>query len=259
MNNLFRSSIIHQIIKYNRQLSKSIILMDDTQIITLTPFVYNFLWNLYRISICAILITADNKILVCDRRNSFLYSEIMRTKNMTRKKRLFINYSKYLNKHEKNKLLSLFSSNNDEKNEILSFFSYGNDDINDRHEIIYPGGLPKKGEDVSTCLYREIKEEVNLDNSYIFIDSRFFIHGIIEDKIINKFFDVIFFFGSIKLSSSQIIDKFKSNKEIKDLIFIDINTGNGLQHDIAKYAIQTSKCKCHGHNGFQYGSLKRVN
>ncbi|AOP31593.1 mRNA decapping enzyme [Skunkpox virus] len=243
--NFYRSSVISRIIKYNRRLAKSIICEDDSQIITLTAFVNQYLWCHKRVSISAILLTTDNKILVCNRRDSFLYSEIIRTRNMSRKKRLFLNYSDYLNKQERSILSSFFSL----------------DPIttdNDRTETIYPGGIPKKGENVPECLSRELKEEVNIDNSCIFIDTRFFIHGIIEDTIINKFFEVIFFFGKISLTSDQIIDKFKSNHEIKDIVFLDPNTGNGLQYEIAKYALDTAKLKCYGHRGCYYESLKNL-
>ncbi|UZL87755.1 MutT motif protein, partial [Monkeypox virus] len=162
----YRSSIISQIIKYNRRLAKSIICEDDSQIITLTAFVNQCLWCHKRVSVSAILLTTDNKILVCNRRDSFLYSEIIRTRNMYRKKRLFLNYSNYLNKQERSILSSFFS---------LDPATADNDRIN----AIYPGGIPKRGENVPECLSREIKEEVNIDNSFVFIDTRFFIHGII--------------------------------------------------------------------------------
>ncbi|AAL40565.1 MutT motif protein [Monkeypox virus] len=241
----YRSSIISQIIKYNRRLAKSIICEDDSQIITLTAFVNQCLWCHKRVSVSAILLTTDNKILVCNRRDSFLYSEIIRTRNMYRKKRLFLNYSNYLNKQERSILSSFFS---------LDPATADNDRIN----AIYPGGIPKRGENVPECLSREIKEEVNIDNSFVFIDTRFFIHGIIEDTIINKFFEVIFFVGRISLTSDQIIDTFKSNHEIKDLIFLDPNSGNGLQYEIAKYALDTAKLKCYGHRGCYYESLKKL-
>ncbi|UXL98934.1 MutT motif protein [Monkeypox virus] len=241
----YRSSIISQIIKYNRRLAKSIICEDDSQIITLTAFVNQCLWCHKRVSVSAILLTTDNKILVCNRRDSFLYSEIIRTRNMYRKKRLFLNYSNYLNKQERSILSSFFS---------LDPATADNDRIN----AIYPGGIPKRGENVPECLSREIKEEVNIDNSFVFIDTRFFIHGIIEDTIINKFFEVIFFVGQISLTSDQIIDTFKSNHEIKDLIFLDPNSGNGLQYEIAKYALDTAKLKCYGHRGCYYESLKKL-
>lgn len=106
--NFYRSSIISQIIKYNRRLAKSIICEDDSQIITLTAFVNQCLWCHKRVSVSAILLTTDNKILVCNRRDSFLYSEIIRTRNMSRKKRLFLNYSNYLSKQERSILSSFF-------------------------------------------------------------------------------------------------------------------------------------------------------
>lgn len=106
--NFYRSSIISQIIKYNRRLAKSIICEDDSQIITLTAFVNQCLWCHKRVSVSAILLTTDNKILVCNRRDSFLYSEIIRTRNMFRKKRLFLNYSNYLSKQERSILSSFF-------------------------------------------------------------------------------------------------------------------------------------------------------
>ncbi|AUL80557.1 TD11R [Vaccinia virus] len=91
---------------------------------------------------------------------------------MFRKKRLFLNYSNYLNKQERSILSSFFSLDPATAD-------------NDRIDAIYPGGIPKRGENVPECLSREIKEEVYIDNSFVFIDTRFSIHGIIEDTIIN--------------------------------------------------------------------------
>ncbi|CAC21325.1 87R protein [Yaba-like disease virus] len=232
----YYSNVLVYIMKNNRKLSKTYTLIDDSQRVFATGFNNQVLQFIKKISICAILLTSDNKYIACSRNSSFLFNEIIRSKNQFRKKRLFLKYPNYLKKTERQFLSS-------ELNIKLSY-----DIEKDYSNIIFPGGIPKNGENVLTCLSREIKEEINIDNRYIFLDSRFFIHLLIEDLLTNRVYETILFMGKTTLSSKEVSNNFLSNKEIKSLVFFD-KSEDGLFCEIVRFALSISKLKCFGNNG----------
>nr|WGO62713.1 mutT motif protein [Wadden Sea poxvirus] len=240
------SNILASILTQNRPLSRTYSWTDNTQKVYATAFTNQLLKCSKKISICAILSTIDNKFLACLRTNTFLFTEIIKTKNNIRKKRLFLKYSKYLRKIER-RILSL----------ELRIFPEDSD--NEYNNIMFPGGIPKPGEDIILCLAREIKEEINIDNKHIFLDSRFFVHTLIEDKLIDRTFETILFLGKVSLTSKEVSDKFLANKEVRSLIFLD-TIGEGIEYDIVRYVISISRLKCYGNKGKTIDSLqKKVN
>ncbi|QHR82627.1 decapping enzyme [Brazilian porcupinepox virus 1] len=237
----YYNNILNKIIKYNRKLSKTYTLSDETQKIQITGFNNYYLSFPKMVSICAIILTSDKKYVACSRYNSFLFSEIKISKNTNRKRYLFLNYTKFLKRKEIEILsdeLKIYNINYD--------YDYNN--------IIFPGGKPKNGEDVIQCLSREIKEETNIDSSDINIDSRFFVHLYIEDLIINKVYNTIIFLGETYLSSDYIYNNFIPNTEIKSLIFLN-KYDNGIYGDIVRFTTSISTIKCFGNMGNRYQSL----
>ncbi|QDJ95096.1 mRNA decapping enzyme [Hypsugopox virus] len=244
--NLHQSKVYASIIKYNRKLSKTYTWSDNVQRIYATGFNNQLLWCPKRISICAVLATTDNKYVACMRKSSFLFTEIIRSRNDFRKKRLFTKYSNFLKKKERKYLSSKLNLYCDET------------ENHEHSDIIFPGGLPKSGEDAISCLSRELKEEINIDSKYIYIDSRFFIHLLIEDLLTDRVFDSILFLGRVMLSSEEVAKQFSSNREINALVFLD-NTGTSVASEIVKYAITLSKFKCSGSSGCKTDALCRNN
>ncbi|AGZ95402.1 mRNA decapping enzyme [Goatpox virus] len=239
MDNYYTSSLFNYIIKRNRKLSKTYILSSDNQKIYVTGFNNQSLDNVKKVSISIVMLTSDNKFLACSRRHSFLFTEIIRSKNIFRKRRLFLKYSNFLKKNER----IILSSELDIK---LSSSDYENDFSN----IIFPGGVIRNEEDVIKCLSREIKEEVNIDSKDIFLDYRFFIHMLIEDLLTDRFYENILFFGKTFLTSNEIIHNFFSNKEIKSLVFFD-SLYNGIEGDIIRFVLNISRLKCFGNKGYK--------
>ncbi|ABI99080.1 MutT motif protein [Deerpox virus W-1170-84] len=231
----YYSKMFNYITKNNRKLSKTYIISDDVQKILITGFNNQKLCNSNKVSICAVLLTRDNKFIGCSRKNSFLYTEIVRSKNMFRKERLFLKYTKYLKKIER-QLLSL------ELNLNIA------DSDEDHNNIIFPGGIPRSGEDPLECLSREIKEETNIDSKDILLDSRFFIHMFIEDLLTDRIYETILFFGKTNLTSEDVLNNFVSNKEIKSLVFLN-KFDTGLSNDIIRFVLSISELKCFGNNG----------
>ncbi|AAR07443.1 87R [Yaba monkey tumor virus] len=232
------SNFFVYITQNNRKLSKTYTIIDDSQRVFATGFNNQVLKFIKKISVCAILVTSDNKYIACSRNSSFLFSEIIRSKNQFRKKRLFLKYPNYLKKTERQILSS-------ELNIKLS-----HDIEKDYSNIIFPGGMPKNGENVLSCLSREIKEEINVDNRHIFLDLRFFLHLLIEDLLTDKVYETILFMGKTTLSSKEISNNFLSNKEIKSLVFFD-KSEDGLICEIVRLALSISKLKCFGNNGIK--------
>ncbi|ASK51293.1 mRNA decapping enzyme [Eptesipox virus] len=243
MTNLHQSKIYSSIIKYNRRLTKTYTWSDNVQRIYATGFNNQLLWCPKRISICAILATTDDKYVACMRKSSFLFTEIIRSRNDFRKRRLFTKYSNFLKKRERKYLSTKLNIDCEELN------------ISEEHnDIIFPGGLPKSGEDAISCLSRELKEEINIDCKDISIDSRFFVHLLIEDLLTDRVFDSILFLGKVMLSSEQILKQFSSNREIKSLVFLD-KVGNSVANEIVNYAVTLSKFKCTGSSGCKTDAL----
>ncbi|APG58305.1 mRNA-decapping protein D10 [BeAn 58058 virus] len=179
------NNLLEYISKCNRKLSKTYTLHDDCQQIHITGFNnQNYMKFPLSVSFSAVILTSDNKYIACSRNDSFLFSEINRLRNISRKRYLFSKYSRYLRRRERVQL----------SNE-LDIHTYKNNIDYDYSNIIFPGGLAIIGETVLECLSREIKEEINMDSEDIFIDSRFFVHLYINDIMINKFFNTILFFG----------------------------------------------------------------
>ncbi|QKS68565.1 mutT motif protein [Lumpy skin disease virus] len=239
MDNYYPSSLFNDIIKRNRKLSKTYILSSNNQKIYVTGFNNQSLDNIKKVSISIVMLTSDNKFLACSRRHSFLFTEIIRSKNIFRKRRLFLKYSNFLKKNER----IILSSELDIK---LS----SSDHENDFSNIIFPGGVIRNEEDVIKCLSREIKEEVNIDSKDIFLDYRFFIHMLIEDLLTDRFYENILFFGKTFLTSNEIIHNFFSNKEIKSLVFFD-SLYNGIEGDIIRFVLDISRLKCFGNKGYK--------
>ncbi|ADT91116.1 decapping enzyme [Cotia virus SPAn232] len=231
------NNLLEYISKSNRKLSKTYTLYDDCQRIHATGFInQNYMKFPLNVSFCAVILTSDNKYITCSRNDSFLFSEIKRLNNVSRKRYLFSKYSRYLRRWERKQLsneLDINTNNNID-------YDYSN--------IIFPGGMPNVGETVLECLSREIKEEINMDSKDIFIDSRFFVHLYIDDIMINKFFNTILFFGETYLSSKHIRENFISNNEVKSLIFLN-RYDKGICGDIIRFVIAVSKIKCFGNRG----------
>ncbi len=241
-----QSNVYTHIIKKNRRLSKQYIWENESQRVTVIAFANQFLWCPRLISVCAILSTRDNKFLACLRKNSFVFTEIIRTHNMVRKKRLFLKYSDFLRKSERKFLREKLSLSCEEPEK-------------EHDDVIFPGGLPRPGEDVALCLSRELKEETNIDSKFVFLDTRFFVYALIEDLLIDRSFEAIFFLGDVDLSSSEILSEFSSNNEIKSLIFID-SLGEGLESELVRYVLSISRLKCYGNKGeFRYSLRDQAN
>ncbi|QHG62646.1 mRNA decapping enzyme [Cetacean poxvirus 1] len=235
------SKVLLYIMKNNRSLSRTYVWESTTQRISVKAFSNQFLWCPRRISVCAILSTNDDKFLACLRRHSFLFTEIIRTKNIVRKERLLLKHGKFLRKAERKMLCSEFS--------MLP------DDDHDHNDVIFPGGIPLPGEDVISCLSREIKEETNLDREYIYLDSRFFVYASIEDLLIDRMFEALLFLGNVNLTSCEIQSKFSENNEVSSLEFLDPVSGEGLQCDLVRYVLSISRMKCSGNKGYIKESL----
>ncbi|AAL69823.1 SPV084 mutT motif gene expression regulator [Swinepox virus] len=232
MTEIFHSKNFSYINNNNTKLTKTYIWSDDIQRIRATGFIYQCLLYINRISICALILTSDNKYIACYRKHSFLYTEIIRSRNVFRKKRLFMKYAKYLRKKERQYLLNELNIDNSLTNET-----------NDHRNIIFPGGQPKIGEDFFLCLAREIKEEINIDTKNISIDYRFFIHMFIDDLLIDRVYETILFLGKTDLSSDDILNNFLSNREITSIVFLD-TFDEGIHGDIIRFVLSVSKLKC---------------
>ncbi|ALA62405.1 MutT motif protein [Turkeypox virus] len=209
----------------NRLLLRPCVFSDKMQKIKLVAYEYDKLSPTYPLSVIGVTKTLDNKFIVCHRSKSFLFSEILSTKDVRRKIMLFKRHSKYLGKRERDKL----------SNQL----SLPNNYVNNHIDIIFPGGRMECHEGIPNCLVREIKEELNIDASHLMVFKNCFVHGIIYDQLIDKDFEVILLYVEVCLTSRQVINKFIPNKEIDNISFIDskdINK-NYLFNNIIKYII----------------------
>lgn len=184
-------------------------------------------------SICAILQTKDNYIILGDRKNSFaLYPHLFKAiKNKDINK--IYNAINNLNQSEKNKLYKYM--NNDKiypNNNIfykisielkkLNIHYYINDIINNNNTEILLGGKIKDGENEIDTLLRELNEELNLktikiENNIESIDYLCFMiinDNIFDDSYYNKIVII-----KLNLTLNEIKKLFRPNKEISSLIF----------------------------------------
>ncbi|AYP74243.1 putative expression regulator [Fowlpox virus] len=198
---------------------------DSIQIIKLVAYEYNNIHIDNRFSVIGVIKTKDNKFILCHRNNSFLFTEILLSKDRQRKVCLFKQYSKFMSNRER---------------EILSCkLSLPNNYIHNHTDIIFPGGKLEDNEGITNCLVREIKEELNIDASYLYIFKNCFIHGIIHDKLIDKDFEVILLYVETDLTSKEAMELFIPNKEIKAISFVhidDINK-NYIYNNVIKYIL----------------------
>ncbi|QRY18901.1 ORF-31 [Teiidae poxvirus 1] len=206
----------------NKLLLRPCVFSDNTQIIKLVAYEYKELRVAYPFSIVGVVKTRDNKFLLCHRKHSFLFSEIVLSRDKQRKRKLFQQHSKYLSSRERTILSSKLSLPN----------RY----INNHTDITFPGGKIKERESIVNCLLREVKEETNIESSHLAICENCFAHGIIYDRLINKDFKVIILYADVKLNSEEVMNNFIPNKEVSNLSFTDTDD-NSLYTDIINYIV----------------------
>ncbi|AID46795.1 muT motif expression regulator [Penguinpox virus] len=209
----------------NKLLLRPSVYSDNIQKIKLVAYEYGKLHATYPISVIGIMKTIDDKFILCHRYNSFLFSEIAFTKDKQRKIKLFKKHSKYMSNIER---------------DILSYKLSLPNNYNTNHiDIIFPGGKIKDLESITNCLVREIKEELNIDSSYLAICKNCFVYGSIYDRLIDKDFEVIALYVETDLTSRQVLNKFIPNREIKGISFIDATDINKdyLYTNVIKYII----------------------
>ncbi|ANS71174.1 mRNA decapping enzyme [Pteropox virus] len=242
MSSVKPRSVLSTISKTNRRLARTYNFSDDEQRLRVTGFVNNKMYNSKLVSVCAILSTLDGKYLACLRRNSFLYSEIRKSKSRKRNINLLTKYSKFLRPGELKELKTLHSINK-------TFV-----DGNNKGNVIFPGGSPKRGENAVKCISRELKEETNIDSKHVSLDTRFFVYVNIDDLLTGKEYDAIFFLGTVNLTSDEIVDNFFSNDEVVTLLFLS-PYGQGIACDIIRYALSIQQLDCWGTRGYKNSYL----
>ncbi|ARF02675.1 SWPV1-065 [Shearwaterpox virus] len=216
----------------NKLLLRPCVFSDNIQLIKLVAYEYDNLRINNRLSIAGVIKTKDDKFVLCHRNNSFLFTEIILTRDRQRKMYLFKHYSKYMSNRER---------------EILSCrLSLPNNYIYNHTDIILPGGKIKNREGISNCLVREIKEELNIDSSYLYIFEDCFVHGIIHDKLIEKDFEVILLYVETDLTSKEVMELFIPNKEVKEISFISINDTDKkyIYNNVIKYITDAVRLYC---------------
>ncbi|CCD83264.1 MutT motif protein / mRNA de-capping protein [Squirrelpox virus] len=228
----------------NRKLARPLVCGDDTQRVSATAYVNQALETRRRISVCAILVTMDGKFLACQRRNSFLFSEIRRTRNTRRKLWLLSKHSRFLRASERRAL---------ERELDVPCAA----EAPEHQDIIFPGGTPFSGEDAAACIARELKEETNVDGADVCLDTRFFIHARIDDLLIGRYFDTIYLLGAVWLTSEEIKKRFMENDEVCALTFLDA-LGEGPACDIVRYALSVSRLRCSGSLGSACAPLRAL-
>ncbi|QZW33366.1 MPPV-082 mutT motif putative gene expression regulator [Magpiepox virus 2] len=209
----------------NKLLLRPCVFSDNIQLIKLVAYEYDTLNIDHRLSVIGVIKTMDNKFILCHRNNSFLFTEILLSRDRQRKIHLFKQYSKYMSNSER---------------EILSYrLSLPNKYIYNHTDIILPGGKIEGKEGITNCLVREIKEELNIDASYLDVFEECFVHGIIHDKLIEKDFEFILLYVETKLTSEEVMELFIPNMEIKAISFVNIDDidRNHLYNNVIKYII----------------------
>ena len=220
---LCESPVFAELCRSNPRLSRPFVFADGAQRVTLTAFAFRRLDLRQRLSVGGILMTADGKFLVCQRRRSFLFSEIRSSRNLFRRQRLFRMHSRFLGACERRALSAELALPSEHANHHV--------------DLIFPGGAPRAREGTLECLLREIKEETNIDREHVRIDERAFLHAYIADLLIDKQFDTVLFLGAVRLTCAQIRAVFVANAEVAALSFVDAdNAGDAVACKIVRYA-----------------------
>lgn len=187
--------------------------------------------DVYSTTYNTIIITSDDKCILCIRNGSYYIPEIInivntyiiddRIKNI--KKRLFVQIFNILSVTEKFKLIY---NNPKIKNYIVnnnllkSKYNYMWN--NNSNVYMLPGGKRLKNESPFDTIKREASEELGIDNLNLYIYVNYYAEILIYDKILCKSFKNITTISRTPLNSNEIYSSFKHNSEVSDIIFVDL-------------------------------------
>ncbi|BCT22691.1 mRNA decapping enzyme [Carp edema virus] len=174
------------------------------------------------------LITSDKKLIVCERQRSFVYSFFAKdlkkigVDSNAFIKTNFVNLMSNINTMEFDKLME--SMTEESKKFVLD--NYGNIKPNlNFKEFILPGGkFESKDNNFKSTILREIREECRFVNDNFTLFDNICCYTNIFDTVIKKYFHCFSFVMMIKKTSQEVLTNFKTNKEVKGLTFVDLNS-----------------------------------
>ncbi|ATI21196.1 mRNA decapping enzyme [Eastern grey kangaroopox virus] len=192
-----------------RLLLRPIVLTDSVQKVRLAAFEYRDPDARSKLSIVGIIQTSDRKFVVCHRRRSFLFTEICRTRDRSRRQRLFRLHARYLGR--------------DERSRLSRELDLPNVHVNHHVDVIFPGGNRRRDEDAIECLLREIEEETSIERSRVSVSKKCLVSAIIYDQLIDRAFESVFLLCVVNLTSEQVRAAFVANAEVAALAFLDMD------------------------------------